>query len=285
MDWNAFWTTLVNFAFDLGGKLLGAILVLIIGRFVIKFFMRSFRKSKFVEKSEPTVAHFLINFLNIALNIILVVSIVAILGVPMASVVAAIASAGVAIGLALQGALSNLAGGIMILIFKPFRIGNFIDTGSGSGTVMDIGIFYTVLKSADNKEITIPNGTIMGAAFCAQLNPTATEIADIKCAVSEAVTNCIVHAYRGKVGTIYIGIRLYEERLVRVSVRDRGCGISDVKKAREPLYTTDSENERSGMGFTVMENFMDKLTVSSRLGKGTTVTMYKRISASSLSDL
>ena len=165
MDWNAFWTTLVNFAFDLGGKLLGAILVLIIGRFVIKFFMRSFRKSKFVEKSEPTVAHFLINFLNIALNIILVVSIVAILGVPMASVVAAIASAGVAIGLALQGALSNLAGGIMILIFKPFRIGNFIATGSGSGTVMDIGIFYTVLKSADNKEITIPNGTIMGAAI------------------------------------------------------------------------------------------------------------------------
>lgn len=123
------------------------------------------------------------------------------------------------------------------------------------------------------------------AAFCSQLNPTATEIADIKCAVSEAVTNCIVHAYRGQVGTIYIGIRLYEERLVRVSIRDRGCGISDIKKAREPLYTTDSENERSGMGFTVMENFMDKLAVSSRVGKGTTVTMYKRISAPLLSDL
>ena len=123
------------------------------------------------------------------------------------------------------------------------------------------------------------------AAFCSQLNPTATEIADIKCALSEAVTNCIVHAYRGQVGTIYIGIRLYEERLVRVSIRDRGCGISDIKKAREPLYTTDSENERSGMGFTVMENFMDKLAVSSRVGKGTTVTMYKRISAPLLSDL
>ena len=143
-----------------------------------------------------------------------------------------------------------------------------------SGTV--INEMKLVLPS-----LSVNEGTARAvvAAFCSQLNPTATEIADIKCAVSEAVTNCIVHAYRGQVGTIYIGIRLYEDRLVRVSVRDRGCGISDVKKAREPLYTTDSENERSGMGFTVMENFMDKLTVSSRVGKGTTVTMYKRISA------
>ena len=125
----------------------------------------------------------------------------------------------------------------------------------------------------------------MIAAFCAQLNPTATEIADIKCAVSEAVTNCIVHAYREGPGLIYISVRLYEERYVRISVRDRGCGIPDIKKAREPLYTTDSENERSGMGFTVMENFMDKLTVSSRPGKGTTVTMHKRINPLSLSDL
>ena len=123
------------------------------------------------------------------------------------------------------------------------------------------------------------------SAFCAQLNPTATEIADIKCAVSEAVTNCIVHAYRGTVGTIYISIRLYEGDIVRISVRDRGCGISDIKKARQPLYTTDTESERSGMGFTVMENFMDKLIVNSRVGKGTTVTMYKRINPPLLSDL
>ena len=165
MDWDTLWNSVLAFAVDVGGKLIGAILVLIVGRFVIKFLKKMVRKSKFIEKAETTVAHFLINFLNIALNIVLVVSVIAILGVPMASVVAAIASAGVAIGLALQGALSNLAGGIMILMFKPFRIGNFIDTGSGSGTVMDIGIFYTVLKTADNKEITIPNGTIMGAAI------------------------------------------------------------------------------------------------------------------------
>ena len=123
------------------------------------------------------------------------------------------------------------------------------------------------------------------AAFCSQLNPTATEIADIKCAVSEAVTNCIVHAYREVPGTVYIGVKLYEERFVRVSVKDHGCGIADVKRAREPLYTTDAESERSGMGFTVMENFMDKLTVRSRVGRGTTVTMYKHISVPALSDL
>ena len=115
------------------------------------------------------------------------------------------------------------------------------------------------------------------AAFCAQLNPTAVEIADIKCAVSEAVTNCIVHAYRGEVGEIRIGVKLCEGRFVQIEIKDRGCGIPDIKKAREPLYTTDAENERSGMGFTVMENFCDELRVSSRVGRGTTVTLLKRL--------
>ena len=115
------------------------------------------------------------------------------------------------------------------------------------------------------------------AAFCAQLNPTAVEIADIKCAVSEAVTNCIVHAYRGEVGEIRIGVKLCEGRFVQIEIKDRGCGIPDIKKAREPLYTTDAENERSGMGFTVMENFCDDLRVRSRVGKGTTVTLLKRL--------
>ena len=115
------------------------------------------------------------------------------------------------------------------------------------------------------------------AAFCAQLNPTAVEIADIKCAVSEAVTNCIVHAYRGEIGEIRIGVKLCEGRLVQIEIKDRGCGIPDVKKAREPLYTTDAENERSGMGFTVMENFCDDLRVRSRVGKGTSVTLLKRL--------
>ena len=115
------------------------------------------------------------------------------------------------------------------------------------------------------------------AAFCAQLDPSATELADIKCAVSEAVTNCIVHAYRNTVGMIYITVRLYEDRVVEVEIRDRGCGIADVKVARQPLYTTDAESERSGMGFTVMESFCDKVRVLSGCEKGTTVTLYKRL--------
>ena len=112
-------------------------------------------------------------------------------------------------------------------------------------------------------------------AFCAQLDPAASELADIKCAVSEAVTNCIVHAYKDTVGIIYITVRLYEGRLVSIEIKDKGKGIEDVKLARQPLYTTDAENERSGMGFTVMESFCDKVRVNSGCKKGTTVTLYK----------
>ena len=113
------------------------------------------------------------------------------------------------------------------------------------------------------------------AAFCAQLDPSACEVADIKCAVSEAVTNCIVHAYKDSVGIIYITVKLCEGRTVRIESRDRGRGIENVRLARQPLYTTDAENERSGMGFTVMESFCDRVRVNSQCKKGTTVTLYK----------
>ena len=115
------------------------------------------------------------------------------------------------------------------------------------------------------------------AAFCAQKNPSATELADIKCAVSEAVTNCIVHAYRECKGDVYITVILLQGNRVRVVIRDKGCGIVDVRRAREPLYTTDAAHERSGMGFTVMESFMDRLSVRSTVGRGTTVTMTKHL--------
>ncbi len=117
----------------------------------------------------------------------------------------------------------------------------------------------------------------MVAAFCAQLDPNIEELADIKCAVSEAVTNCIVHAYAGRGGVIYISVRLYEGRTVRVEVRDTGCGIGDIKAAMQPLYTTDKTGERSGMGFSVMESFMSRLHVSSTPGRGTRVTMWKTL--------
>ena len=113
------------------------------------------------------------------------------------------------------------------------------------------------------------------AAFCAQLDPDAIDIADIKCAVSEAVTNCIVHAYRETEGLIYITVTVYRDETVKIEIRDRGCGIANVKEAREPLFTTDAAGERSGMGFTVMESFCDGLRVRSKVGRGTTVTLIK----------
>lgn len=114
------------------------------------------------------------------------------------------------------------------------------------------------------------------AAFCAQADPGVGELADIRCAVSEAVTNCIVHAYKQGTGMIYITVLLRGDEL-RVIVKDKGCGIANVAQAREPLFTTGAADERSGMGFTVMENFMDRLTVRSRPGQGTVVAMSKRI--------
>lgn len=113
------------------------------------------------------------------------------------------------------------------------------------------------------------------AAFCAQLDPMAVELADVKCAVSEAVTNCIVHGYRDREGIIYINVSLLEGRIAKIEIKDRGRGIEDVREARQPLFTTDAAGERSGMGFTVMESFTDSVRVTSKLGKGTSVVMFK----------
>ena len=116
------------------------------------------------------------------------------------------------------------------------------------------------------------------SAFVAQFDPTVEELNDIRTAVSEAVTNCIVHAYRDEIGSITLTVRLYETGSVVIRVRDAGCGIEDVEQAMRPLFTTGGE-ERAGLGFAVMESFMDKLLVRSRSGRGTTVTMEKRISS------
>ena len=114
------------------------------------------------------------------------------------------------------------------------------------------------------------------AAFCTQMNPTLEEVADLKTAVSEAVTNCIIHAYEGTVQKIEDCCRMQEETLW-VDVIDQGVGISDIPKAMEPLFTTKPEKDRSGMGFTFMEAFMDEVTVESQVGKGTIVHMKKTI--------
>ncbi len=115
------------------------------------------------------------------------------------------------------------------------------------------------------------------AAFIARLDPTLSELTDLRTAVSEAVTNAIVHGYQNRGGTIYISVQLFAGRTVRIRVRDNGVGIADIPQAMQPLYTGDPEGERGGMGFTIMQSFTDKLRVCSHPGQGTTVTMTKTL--------
>lgn len=114
------------------------------------------------------------------------------------------------------------------------------------------------------------------AAFISQLDPTIGELSDIKTAVSEAVTNCVVHAYKDTIGKIYINVGILESGMITIKIRDTGCGISDIEQAMEPLFTT-SDSERAGLGFAVMQSFMDSVKVRSKVGKGTTVTFTKKL--------
>lgn len=154
---------ILSFLVTAGGKIIAAILVLIIGHIIIKFTTKLIAKSNIGKKADLTVKKFLENFIKVALYCVLIVSVIAIVGIPMASIVAVLGSAGLAIGLALQGALGNIAGGIMLVIFKPFTIGDYIDAAGCSGTVDSINLFYTVIKTVDNKRVTIPNSNISGA--------------------------------------------------------------------------------------------------------------------------
>lgn len=117
------------------------------------------------------------------------------------------------------------------------------------------------------------------AAFLVQADPTVPQLADVKTAVSEAVTNCIVHAYPGTIGQVMLRAALYEGGVVRITVSDKGVGIADVARAMEPLYTTGNPDERAGLGFAVMQSFMDKVRVTSAPGRGTRVVMTKHLDA------
>ena len=128
----------------------------------------------------------------------------------------------------------------------------------------------------DSRSVNESFSRMAVSAFSSQLDMTVEELGDIKTVVSEAVTNCIVHAYKNTIGKIYITCSVFEEGIVRITVRDKGCGIEDVNKAREPLYTSVG-GDRSGLGFSVMESFSDRLRVRSKVGVGTTVTIEKRI--------
>ena len=156
-------TYLASLATSVGSKILFAIIVLIVGKIIIDAVLKLLKKSNVLDKMDASVKTFALSFVKIALYALLIISIIGILGVPMASIVAALASAGVAIGLALQGALSNLAGGIMLMIFKPFKVGDFVEASGVSGIAKEITMFYTVIVTLDNKRITVPNGNLMNA--------------------------------------------------------------------------------------------------------------------------
>lgn len=165
MNLTEIWQTFVNACMSIAWKLLAALLVLVVGNLIIKLVLHLFTKSKGANKIDPTVRGFATSFIKIGLYAVLVTVLVAILGVETASIIAVFASCGAAIALALQGSLANFAGGIMLLIFKPFNVGEYIDCPDFGGTVSEIGIFYTMLITPDNKHITVPNGTILNSVI------------------------------------------------------------------------------------------------------------------------
>ena len=179
-------SSLANLTTSVGSKIVFAIIVLIVGKLVINAILKLLNKSKALNKTEGAVKTFTISFAKIALYALLVISIIGILGVPMASIVAALASAGVAIGLALQGALSNLAGGIMLMVFKPFRVDDYVDASGVSGVVKEITMFYTVIVTLDNKRITVPNGNLMNTNIVDYSSEEFRRVdLDFSCAKSE----------------------------------------------------------------------------------------------------
>ena len=142
------------------------------------------------------------------------------------------------------------------------------------------------MKSVNEMKLSFPSKSCNEAfarsavaAFIMNLDPTVNELSDLKTAVSEAVTNSIVHGYRRQSGIIYISGRILENGRVTVKIRDKGCGIADVEQAMQPLFTTAADEERAGLGFAVMQSFCDKVRVTSTVGKGTTVTLEKLIGA------
>ena len=145
---------------DAGLKLIYVLVILVVGGKLIKVITKLVTKGRGFRKLDASVSSFLLSFIKVSLNVILIVIVAGVIGIPSASIITLIGSAGVAIGLAMQGGLSNIAGGLIILIFKPFRIGDFIDTHTDSGTVKNISLFYTTLTTIDNRTVSIPNGNL-----------------------------------------------------------------------------------------------------------------------------
>lgn len=165
MNWDKISAFIFDFATSWGLKLLAAIIVLIVGMKCIKALCKWLKKSPKLDKLDNSLRSFLASFSNIVLYIVLVITVAMVLGVPATSFITILASCGVAVGLALQGSLSNFAGGLMILFFKPFKVGDYIEASGESGTVKEISVVYTVLLTPDNKCITIPNGSLTNSVI------------------------------------------------------------------------------------------------------------------------
>ncbi|MBQ6456361.1 MAG: mechanosensitive ion channel family protein [Mogibacterium sp.] len=160
---DVFMERLIDFCTSAGVKILLALLIYIVGKIVINKLLKLIDKIQAKSQMEPTARSYIRNIIKAVLYVILVVAIIGELGVPMASVITVIASAGVAVGMALQGSLSNLAGGIMLMVFRPFSVGDYIIAGGEEGVVKSISTFYTVLNTVDNKAVSIPNGALMNS--------------------------------------------------------------------------------------------------------------------------
>ena len=165
MDWQSIISQISAFAASFGIKLLGAIIIFVIGLKLTSCISKWIRKSPKLDKLDSSLRSFLSSFVKIVMYIVLIITIAMILGVPATSFITILASCGVAIGLALQGSLSNFAGGLMILFFKPFKIGDFIEASGETGTVAEISVVYTELLTLDNKRITIPNGALTNSVI------------------------------------------------------------------------------------------------------------------------
>lgn len=165
MNWQTILAQLVEFATSFGVELLGAIIVLVVGLKFTSWVSKWIGKSPKLDKLDLSLRSFLASFVKIVMYIILIITVAMILGVPATSFITILASCGVAIGLALQGSLSNFAGGLMILFFKPFKVGDFIEAAGESGTVAAISVVYTELLTVDNKRVTVPNATLTNSVI------------------------------------------------------------------------------------------------------------------------
>ena len=161
---NEVWAHIKTFLLNKGLDIAGAAVVLIVGLWAIKLLTRLVSKSKGFRKADPGAAGFLLSFATVALKLVLFLTVISMLGIPVVNFVTILATAGAAVGLAMQGSLSNLVGGVMLLFFKPFKVGDYIKADGQEGTVKAVTVFYTFLTTPDNKVVTLPNGSLTGTA-------------------------------------------------------------------------------------------------------------------------